>query len=72
MFGGGNALIHKGVSVNNVMLQNVLKAAVVAVVLYLIYLLVGMIVSGLFLQIFFVLLILVYIGFLLNLFGINF
>jgi len=54
------------------MLQNVLKAAVVAVVLYLIYLLVGMIVSGLFLQIFFVLLILVYIGFLLNLFGINF
>jgi len=72
MFGGGNTLIRKGVSVNNFMLQNVLKAAVVAVVLYLIYLLVGMIVSGLFLQIFFVLLILVYIGFLLNLFGINF
>jgi len=72
MFGGDNTLIRKGASVNNFMLQNVLKAAVVAVVLYLIYLLVGMIVSGLFLQIFFVLLILVYIGFLLNLFGINF
>ena len=53
------------------MLATLIRAAVVSLVLYLIYILVGLIAHGVILTITFVILVLVFIAYLLKAFGIN-